>query len=283
VKTADSPATISKSESRLGFALRRRQLLKSFAWATAGVAVSPLLLNSRLLGSSFGAESSQGVDTDTVQFPSGTFTVGAYLARPKAAGKYPAVLVVHDERGLQDDIRAVVRQVALAGFIAIAPNLLSRNGGVDKQTRPAEALHQLSVDGSIQDLNSAFAFMQKHPSVSSGKISAIGLGWGGWRTFAFAANQPELGKGVVFCGTAPEDGLSDIQAMFLAHYAQLDFRVTGNLPWTEKTLKVAGKQFTSYVYDNVDHGFYDPSTPEYNAAAANLAWSRTLQFLKSSE
>ena len=283
MKTADSPATISKSESRLGFALRRRQLLKSFAWATAGVAVSPLLLNSRLLGSSFGAESSQGVDTDTVQFPSGTFTVGAYLARPKAAGKYPAVLVVHDERGLQDDIRAVVRQVALAGFIAIAPDLLSRNGGVDKQTRPAEALHQLSVDGSIQDLNSAFAFMRS--ILRSHRARFPQSGWVG--EAGELSPLPRINQSLAGASSSAarrqRTASATFRQCFSLDYAQLDFRVTGNLPWTEKTLKVAGKQFTSYVYDNVDHGFYDPSTPEYNAAAANLAWSRTLQFLKSSE
>ena len=262
---------------KLPSGITRRQLLSS----AAGVAVSSLLLNSRSVAALFSGDAQSDVDSETVQFSSGNFAINVYVVKPKVAGKYPAVIVVHDDQGLQDNTREAASKIAAAGFVVIAPDLLSRIGGTEKLKSSPELIKHLSVDGSIQDLNSVFTFAQKHPSATANKISAIGFGWGGWRTFSFAANQPDLRKATMFCGTAPEDGLADIQAECLAHYAQLDFRVTGNLLWTEKTLKAAGKQFTSYVYDNVDHGFYDPSSPKYNAAAANLAWSRTIEFLKA--
>jgi carboxymethylenebutenolidase len=266
--------------------ISRRQLFRSMAGVACGGALSALLLKSRAFATAslHANEGPTEIDAGTVQFPSGNFTLKAYVAKPKAAGKYPAVIVIHDEQGLQEHIQNVARRLASAGCFAIAPDLLSRSGGVAKQkdlAAIAEALKNLPVDGTVQDLNSTFAFAQKNPAAISDKVSVVGFGWGGWRTFLFAANQADLRKGVVFCGSTPGDGLEDIQAQFLAHYAQLDFRITGNALWTEKTLNTMGKQFAYYVYDNVDHGFCDESGPEYNAAAAELAWSRTLEFLRA--
>jgi carboxymethylenebutenolidase len=115
--------------------------------------------------------------------------------------------------------------------------------------------------------------------VDSSKISSVGFGWGGWRSFMLATSVPELYRAVVYSGSIPSDGYDSIHAPVLANYAQFDFRVTGNALWTERTMTATGKKFTYFVYPKVYHAFYAEG-PQYDAAAAKLAWSRTLEFLQ---
>ena len=260
----------------------RRRILK-LALGTVGIFVCNcflLGLSERTAAAipSQDAESAN-IDVTTVQYDSGGLHLDAYVAKPKGGGKNPAVIVIHDNLGLNDPMRDVTRQFAAAGFVAIAPDLESRLGPPKAPGQAMQAINQLSPNLTVQDLRAAFVYLQKDPDVDPAKISAVGFGWGGWRSFMLATSVPELYRAVVYSGATPTQGFENVHAPVLGNYAQFDFRVTGNAIWTEKTMHDAGKNFTYYVYPSVYHAFYSAG-PQYNADAAKLAWTRTLDFLK---
>jgi len=219
------------------------------------------------------------VDGNTIQYDSGGTKLDAYIAKPKGTGKNPAIIVIHDNQGLNDPIRELARQFAAAGFVAMAPDLASRQGAAKSAAQATQALNQLAPNQSVQDLRAAFAYLQKDPDVDPAKISAVGFGWGGWRSFMLATSVAELYRAVVYCGATPTEGFENVRAPVLGNYAQYDFRVTGNALWTKNTMHDAGKEFQYYVYPGVYRGFFSAG-PQYNADAAKLAWERTLDFLK---
>lgn len=219
------------------------------------------------------------VVTDTVHFDSGGFTIDALVAKPADGVKHPAVLVIHDSFGLNDAIREIAKQFAAAGFVALAPDFTSRLGGKRTPEQMADAVGHLSPNLSVADARVALAYLEKDPEVDGAKISAVGYGWGGWRSFMLAASAPELYRAVIYCGATPSQSFDAVRAPVLAHYAQFDFRTTGNALLTEKMMTEAGKKFTYFVYPQVNHGFYNAG-PQYSADAARLAWGRTLDFLK---
>jgi carboxymethylenebutenolidase len=223
--------------------------------------------------------SAANVATETIQYDSGGFKIDGFVAKPAGGGKHPAVLVVHDSLGLNDSIREIAKQFAAAGFFALAPDLTSRLGGTRTPDQMAQAVGQLSPNLSVQDTRAAVAYLQKDSDVDAAKISAVGFGWGGWRSFMLAVSVPELYRAVVYCGSAPSQSFDTVHAPVLAHYAQFDFRGTGNALLTEKTMTEAGKKFTYFVYPQVNRAFYAPGM-QYNADAAKLAWTRTLDFLQ---
>jgi len=228
-----------------------------------------------LSGWAAGAKSAQeaqlaNVDAATVQYDSGGVKIDAYVAKPKGGGKNPAVIVIHDNQGLNDPMREVTRQFAAAGFVAMAPDLASRLGAQKVSGQTMQTINQLSPNLTVQDLRAAFSYLQKDPDVDPAKISAVGFGWGGWRSFMLATSVPELYRAVVYSGATPTQGFENVHAPVLGNYAQYDFRVTGNAIWTEKTMHDAGKEFTYYVYPSVYHAFYSAG-PQYNADAAKLA------------
>lgn len=270
--TADNPIRFPHGLSS------RRELMKSALWLTGGCLAAnvwkPLAFAV--------AKPEFEVQAENAQYSSGDSKIDSYFARPKVDGKYPGVLIIHDDQGLNDQIRGVVRRFAAAGFSALAPDLLSRSGGFSARKTPdevADATRQLSVDATLQDLKSGFSFLDKNAATTSGKTSVIGFGWGGWRTVSLATNIDGLYRTVYFYGATPGDGLSDLESPVLAHFAEFDFRNTGNALWTQKQLKALGKQFTFYVYPKVNYGFFDETSPNYDAEQAKLAWSRTLEFL----
>ena len=219
------------------------------------------------------------VATETIHYDSGGFNIEAFVAKPPDGGKHPAILVIHDNQGLNDSIRDIAKQFAAAGFVALAPDFTSRLGGTRTPDQMAQAMGQLSPNLSVQDARAAFAYLQKDSDVDAAKISTVGFGWGGWRGFMLAASVPELYRAVVYCGSTPSQSFDAVHAPVLAHYAQFDFRTTGNALLTEKTMTEAGKKFTYFVYPQVNRGFY-ASGAQYNADAAKLAWARTLEFLQ---
>jgi carboxymethylenebutenolidase len=260
----------------------RRRLLK-LALAGAGMIVSAsyLLGGSGLAAAANPAQDAQSANVDgaMVQYDSGEIGIDAYVVKPKGGGKNPAVIVIHDNQGLNDSMREVARQFAAAGFVAMAPDLASRLGAAKAPGQAIQAINQLSPRLTLQDLRAAFAYLQKDADVDPAKISAVGFGWGGWRSFMLATSAPELYRAVVYSGATPTQGFENVHAPVLGNYAQYDFRVTGNAIWTEKTMHEAGKKFRYYVYPSVYHAFYSAG-PQYNADAAKLAWTRTLDFLK---
>jgi len=130
----------------------------------------------------------------------------------------------------------------------------------------------------VQDARAAIAYLQSDPDADATHISAVGFGWGGWRSFMLAATVPELYRAVMYCGTTPSQNVNSVHAPVLAQYAQFDFRTTGNALLTEKVMTEAGKTFAYVVYPRVNRGFYAPGM-QYDADAARLAWTRTLEFL----
>lgn len=223
--------------------------------------------------------SAANVATETIQYDSGGFQIDAFVAKPPSGGKHPAVLVIHDNQGLNDSIRDIAKQFAAAGFFVFAPDFTSRLGGTRSPDQMAEAVGRLSPNLTVQDARAAFAYLQKDSDVDTTKISAVGFGWGGWRSFMLAVSVPELYRAVAYCGSTPSQSFDAVHAPVLAQYAQFDFRTTGNALLTEKTMTEAGKKFTYFVYPQVNRGFYAPGM-QYNADAAKLAWTRTLDFLQ---
>jgi carboxymethylenebutenolidase len=219
------------------------------------------------------------VSTESIHYDSGGFNIEAFVAKPAGGGRHPAVLVIHDSEGLNDSIREIAKQFAAAGFLALAPDLTSRLGGSRTPDQMAEAVGRLSANLSVQDVRAAFTYLQKNSDVDAAKISTVGFGWGGWRSFMLAVSLPELYRAVVYCGSTPSQSFDAVHAPVLAQYAQFDFRTTGNALLTEKTMTEDGKQFAYFIYPRVNRAFYVPGM-QYNAEAAKLAWTRTLDFLQ---
>jgi carboxymethylenebutenolidase len=217
--------------------------------------------------------------SETIHYDSGGFSIEAFVAKPEGGGKHPAILLIHDSEGLNDSIRDIAKQFAATGFLALAPDFTSRLGGTRTPGQMAQAVGQLSPNLSVADARAAFDYLQKDSEVDAAKISTVGFGWGGWRSFMLAVSVPELYRAVVYCGSSPSQSFEAVHAPVLAHYAQYDFRTTGNALLTEKAMTEAGKKFTYFVYPQANRGFYAPGE-QYDAAAAKLAWTRTLDFLK---
>lgn len=224
--------------------------------------------------------SAAAIETKTIEYDSSGTKIEAFLAEPRTAGKHPGVVVIHNNQGLAEPIRQIARELAAAGYVALAPDLLPRAQSAKSQAPIMGRV--LSADPTVGDTEAAFAYLQKDPSVDPSRISTIGFGWGGWRAFMLAVSEPELYRAVVYCSSPPEQGFAKIHAPVLAQYAQFDFRVTGNALWTDNSMKAAGKQFTYYVYPKVFRNFFDTRSPDYNSEAAKLAWARTLRFLQAS-
>lgn len=274
------------SAEYFGGRIGRRNLLKSFFAATGVYTVSHFLSIPRVAGAAAMPQDAAAVnvDTDTVHYPLGDTQLEAYLAKPKGDSKYPAVLVIHDNRGgLNGSIRDVTTRFAGEGFLAMAPDMLSRTGGVGKLKAPDQitaAINRIPIDAALDDLMAAVDFLRKNPNVDPQKISCVGFGWGGWRSFALASKVPDLHRAVVFYGSTPVTGLEDVHAPVMANYAQFDFRNTGNAIPTQNQMKELGKKFSYYDYPNTYSGFFTAG-PRFDADASKLAWSRTLEFLRS--
>ncbi|MBZ5659429.1 MAG: dienelactone hydrolase family protein [Acidobacteriia bacterium] len=255
-----------------------RRLIARTIWAPLiAVAASFLTLSAARVASRPAQDAD--IDTDSIHFDSSGIPMDAFIAKPKSGGQHPAVLVIHGEQGLDDSMRVIARQFAAAGFVALAPDLTSRLRGTRAPAQMAAAVRQLPPNRTLQDLRAAFAFLQKDAGVDSSRISSVGYGWGGWRSFMLAALVSELYRAVVYSGATPTQGFDDLRAPLLANYAQYDFRTTGNALQTEKAMTGAGKKFTYFVYPGVQRAFYSEG-PQYDAAAAKLAWTRTLDFLQ---
>lgn len=215
--------------------------------------------------------------------PNGHGEVRGYLVRPAAAtGKLPAVVVVHENRGLNPYIEDVARRLAKAGFIALAPDGLTSVGGYPGNDEAGREL-QSKVDPEklMNDFFAAVEWLMAHEA-TSGKVGITGFCYGGGVANAAAVAYPELGGAVPFYGRQPAAAdVARIKAPLLIHYAGLDERVNAGWPEYETALKAAGTRYEAFIYEGVNHGFHNDSTPRYDEAAANLAWERTLAFFKA--
>jgi carboxymethylenebutenolidase len=208
------------------------------------------------------------------------------LARPATGGKFPVVLVVHENRGLNPYIEDVVRRLATAGFMALGPDAIWPLGGypsVDKYGAEADekaAAMQKQLDGGkiIQDFVAAAEFLLKHPQ-STGKLGAVGFCFGGDVVNQLAVRIPQLAAGVPFYGGAPATAdVPKIKAALLLNFAEQDPRILGRWTAYEAALKANGIKYEAFVYPGTYHGFHNDTTPRYDEAAAKLAWQRTIDF-----
>jgi carboxymethylenebutenolidase len=220
------------------------------------------------------------ITTETVEYPSpeGTGTVRGLMARPAGAeGRLPAVLVVHENRGLNPYIEDVVRRLGKAGYLALGPDGLTSLGGYpgnDDEGRELQS--KLDPAKLMQDFFAGYEYLAAHPG-STGKVGCVGFCYGGGVCNALAVAYPELAASVPFYGRqAAVEDVPAIQAPLLLHYAGLDERINAGWPAYEAALKANGKVYEAYIYEGVNHGFHNDTTPRYDEAAATLAWERTL-------
>jgi len=205
-----------------------------------------------------------------------------YLVQPSGAGKFPAVLVIHENRGLNPYVEDVARRVAVAGFVALAPDGLSPAGGYPGNDDDGRTL-QAGLDQAKlrQDMVNSALWLKKH-ELSTGKLGATGFCWGGGMVNNLAvAIGADLNAGVPYYGAAPAaTDVSKIKAALLINYAGMDERINGMWPEYEAALKTAKVPYQMYMYEGTQHGFHNNSTPRYDEKAANLAWDRTIAFFK---
>lgn len=214
----------------------------------------------------------------TYPSPGGTGDVRGYLVKPaNAPEKLPAVLVIHENRGLNPYIEDVARRVAKAGFMALAPDGLTSMGGYPGNDAEGREL-QSQVDGEqlMNDFFNGFEHLQNRDD-STGKVGAVGFCYGGGVCNALAVAFPDMAASVPFYGRqASTADVPKINAPLLLHYAALDERINAGWPEYEAALKANGKTYEAHIYPDVNHGFHNDSTPRYDEAAANLAWDRTI-------
>lgn len=264
---------------RRGFMQRLTALAGSGA---AAAAIMPMLAANQA-NAAMVEETDARLDVADVTYPGAAGEMKGYLAIPKdAAGKLPAVIVIHENRGLNPHIRDVARRMALEGFVALAPDFLSPNGGTPANEDEARAMFQsLDMANATANGEATRAFLAAHEK-TNGKVGAIGFCWGGGMVNRMAVASPELGAGVAYYGSqAPADQVPSIKAPLMLHYAGLDERINAGIDAYKAALDANSKTYELHMYDGVNHAFNnDTSSARYDKAAADLAWSRTVDFLK---
>jgi carboxymethylenebutenolidase len=247
----------------------------------AAMAVLPLL-QSNWAQAAIVDPTDARLNTGRVSYESPKGPINGYLARPKAGGKRPTVLVIHENRGLNPHLEDVARRFALEGFMAYAVDLLSLVGGTPANEEEALKLHpKMNQDDAVVALVAAVSFLKKHPE-STGKVGAVGFCFGGLMVNRLAASSKELDAGVPYYGRQiPAAQVANIQAPLLLHYAEKDDGVNAGIADFEAALKANNKKYTLHIYAGTQHAFNnDLGAARYNKAAADLAWSRTLTFFK---
>ncbi|HYI68635.1 MAG TPA: dienelactone hydrolase family protein [Skermanella sp.] len=257
--------------------------LTALAGSTAAAsALLPLLENNYALAQVVPPADAR-LETSRITWAGASGELKGYLAKPKGAGKLPAVIVIHENRGLNPHIEDIVRRLALEGFLALGPDLLSPLGGTPSDEDQARTLiGQLDSKQTVDNLVRTVSFLEEHAG-STGKVGTVGFCWGGGMVGSLATASPDLDAGVVFYGrTPPLDDVPMIRAKLLLNYAGLDDRINEGIPAFEAALKKANVAHTVHIYQGANHAFNNDTNPaRYDAAAAQLAWGRTTEFLKT--
>jgi carboxymethylenebutenolidase len=229
------------------------------------------------------APDDQRVTAETVTIRDGAAALSGYLVRPAGVdGKLPAVVVAHENRGLNPHIQDVARRLAVDGFMALAVDFLSPAGGTPSdEDKARDMIGTLDPAKVVADAVTAVAWLKARPD-SNGQVGIVGFCWGGSLVGRVAAADPDLDAAVVFYGQAPAlDTVPNIKAPLLLNYAGLDDRINAGVPGFENALKESGKTYTLYRYEGVNHAFNnDTSAARYDEAAAKLAWERTIAFFE---
>ncbi len=266
--------------------LERRVFIKrltALAGSTAGAMAALPLLESNYAFAASVPPNDARIEASHVTYAGASGAIRAYLARPKGTAKLPAVVVIHENRGLTPHIEDVARRAALEGFVALAPDLLSPLGGAPADEDAARQMFaKVNPATALTDLVAAVSYLKVRAD-ASGKIGCIGFCWGGGMANNLAVSVPELAAAVPFYGIQPAAAdVPKIRAKLLLHYASNDDRVNAGVPAYEAALKAAGLSYTKHVYEGAQHAFHnDTAGARYNKVAAELAWRRTVEFLNA--
>jgi len=256
-----------------------RRLVKLTGSLAAAMALLPMLEVNYANAATISNQDDR-IITENITYQGDDCTMKGYVARPKENGKYGGVVVIHENRGLNPHIQDVTRRAALAGYLALAPDALSPQGGTPANEDQARGMFsQLDAKKNLNNFIKAFDYL-KTRSEFNGKEGCVGFCWGGGMANDLAVNVPDLKAAVAFYGRQPDAAdVPKIKAAVQLHYGGLDERIDAGIPAYEDALKKAGVKYELYVYEGAQHAFHNDTAPtRYNEAAAKLAWQRTLKF-----
>jgi carboxymethylenebutenolidase len=265
--------------------INRRDFLDRLAALTgsaaAAAALLPLLQNNYAQAAIVASDDAR-LAIDRVAYDSPKGKINGYLARPKAKGKRPSIIVIQENRGLNPHIEDVARRLALEGFLAFAPDLLSVSGGTPPSEDQARELHAKTDPQDITAAAIAAVPFMLTQAESNGNVGVVGFCFGGGVANRMAAARPELKAVVVYYGIqVPAEEVPGIGAPLLLHYAELDQRVNAGIAAYEAALKANNKRYTIHMYAGANHAFNnETNSARYNKEAADLAWGRTLSFFQ---
>jgi carboxymethylenebutenolidase len=257
------------------------RLAKAAGGAAAAAALVPVLQNN-YAEAAVVPENDPRLVTETATYEVSGVTMSGYLARPKGDEKLPAVIVIHENRGLNPHIEDVTRRMALEGFLAVAPDALSPVGGTPAdEDKAREMIYELDAEATVARFAAAVPFLAAHPA-ATGKVGAIGFCWGGGMVNELAAAGTGLVAGVPYYGRQlSADQVPEISAALCLQYAGLDTRINAGIDDYVAALKANHKTFEIFIYEGANHAFNnDTNAARYDQAAAELAWGRTVAFLK---
>jgi len=265
--------------------LRREEFMRRLTSLTGSTAAAMMvlpLLEVNYAKAETILQQDERITTERITYPGDGTEMKGYLARPKGSGKLPAIVVIHENRGLNPHIEDVTRRAALAGYIALAPDALSPLGGTPVDADQARDLFQkLDAVKNLNNFIKAFDYLTGR-SDCNGKFGAVGFCWGGGMVNQLAVNVPTLKAAVPFYGRQPEAAdVPKIKAALQLHYAGTDERINAGIPAYEEALKKAHISYELYTYEGAQHAFHNDTAPtRYNEAAAKLAWGRTMEFFQ---
>ncbi len=269
-----------------GLIERREFLEKAGKFAVGGMTATMLLdaLSPNYALAAQVEENDTRIKAETIEYesPKGHGKIKGYLVRPSGGGKRGSAVVVHENRGLNPYIADVARRVAVAGFTALAPDGLTPLGGYPGNDPDGKVMQKKLDKGKLlEDFIAAYGVL-KADVQSNDKVGVTGFCYGGGVANAMAVRLPDLAGAAPYYGRQPKvEDVGKINAPLLIHYGELDKRINAGWPDFEAALKAAGKKYTAHIYPGVNHGFHNDTTPRYDKAAADLSWSRTIDFFKA--
>jgi carboxymethylenebutenolidase len=263
----------------------RREFMRKLALITGSTAAAltliPILENNNLTAAER-AEKLTEVVSKMTTYTAATGDMKAFEAMPKRGKKFPAVIVIHENRGLVPHIKDVTNRMAAEGFLALAPDALSPVGGTPEDISNVRDLFgQLKPEETTKNFVAAVKYLKTHPN-SNGKVGCTGFCWGGAMTNQVAVNCENVDAAAPYYGSVPKtEDVPKIKAPILAHYAENDERINSGIPAFEEALKANNKKYQIYKYPETQHAFNNDSNPErYNEEQAKIAWKRTVDFFK---
>jgi carboxymethylenebutenolidase len=270
--------------------ISRREFIRKAVAITGSLAAANTLMDTLMQHNSEAAQvdpNDPALVWHSVEYTGKAGSVSGYLVRPAAAGKYPGIIVIHANQGINDHFRDVARRLAKEGYVALVPDYLSRQGGtmkVNPQGRGLEKIRELIPWQLVaEDTDSGYAYLRTLSDVRGDRMGLVGFCWGGAMTFASATQVRGLRAAVVFYGRSPDpiELVKNIQAPILAHYGEKDLGVNKDIPPTEEAMKKYEKSYTYKIYPGAQHGFHsDTNAERYHPEAAKEAWAKTLEFFK---